>query len=372
MILCKNILICPINETKHSISWELDINQIKAYLKEQYNIEKIYNFQEQLDYYIEIDNVSTFDSINKKVYTFKNTNYEIGKIVQSCIIEFIPQLEKTSFYIRIKIIDNNYNFNVKINNEITNINVNINNDYSEIYNINIDKNYTLDIIKSMYNGIPDSNAYSKGSYDANFYYILQCFAIQDNNLFNTLNIIKNGFFVNRCKPDDLSDNFGGILGYYKPNNITNEEYRRIIIELYKSLQNIGTTYSILNPIKYLVGDNCEIINFKNIYPWILRSKNYQQNYDNPNLITDPIDSNYTNKSSNYYLYNEEKIEVATRKNKIMLLDKNFKLFCYEIISDNFFNNEIDDDAIYSIINKLKPLYMKYFLNINKQEEIVEE
>lgn len=371
-ILCNNLLCCQINENNYSLSWDIDTDKIKSYLKQNYNIEKIYDFQEKIDYVIEIDNVDTFNSINKKTYQFKNINHNIGKITQSCIIDFISQLEKTHFYIRVKIANGNYYCIVKLNNQQQTISINIDNEFSENLKMIVDKNYTLDIIKSMYNGIPDRNAYSKGAYDANFYYILQCFAIQDNILFNKLNLIKNNFFIHKCNPKSLDECFGGMLDFNRPIDIIEEEYRRIIIELFKSLQIAGTENSILNVIKYLIGENVEIIYFNKIYPWILRSKNYQKNYNDPNLIIDPIDSSYINKKSNYYLYDSNLLSQANRKNKILLLNKNFKLFNFEIINDNFFNNNINIDAIKKIINKLKPIYTKYILNIQSMEEIENE
>lgn len=371
-ILCNNLICCQINKNNYSLSWDIDTNKIKSYLKENYNIEKIYDFQEKIDYIIEVDNLPSFDSINKKLYQFTNINHDIGKITQSCIINFIPQLEKTYFYVRVKIISGNYNCIVKLNNQQQTISINIDNDFSESLSIIVDKNYTLDIIKTMYNGIPDSNAYSKGAYDANFYYILQCFAIQDNTLFNNLNLIKNNFFVNKCSPSNLDEIFGGMLDYNRPIDIVEEEYRRIIIELFKSLQKAGTEDSILNVVKYLIGESAEIIYFNKIYPWILRSINYQKNYNDPNLVIDPVNSSYINNASNYYLYNEKLINQANRKNRIILLNKNFKLFNFEIINDNFFNNNINIDAIKKIVNKLKPVYTKYILNITPMEEIEDE
>lgn len=368
-ILCNNLLCCQLDESNYSLSWDLDTNKIKSYLKENYNIEKIYDFQEKINYIIEIDNVVTFDSINKKEFIFINISHNIGKITQSCIINFTQQLEKTNFYIRVKIIDGDYTCIVKLNNQQQLLSINIENDFSNILNIIIDKDYTLDIIKVMYNGIPDSNTYSKGAYDANFYYILQCFAIQDNILFNKLNLVKNNFFIHKCNPKELDECFGGILGFNRPIDIIEEEYRRIIIELFKSLQIAGTESSILNIIKYLIGEDAEIIYFNNLYSWILRDAYHQKHYEDPNLVIDPSDSSYTNNLSNYYLFDSNLLKQANRKNKILLLNKNFKLFNFEIINDNFFNNNINKDAIQQIINKLKPLYTKYFLNIQSMEEI---
>lgn len=366
MILCNKLLCCRIDKNNYSLSWELDTDLLKTYLIDNYNIDKIYDFQEKINYTIEIDNVETFDSINKRTYRFTDLSHNIGKIVQSCIISFIPQLEETNFYIRVKIINGDYLCNVKLNKEQQQILINIENDFSDVLNINIDKSYTLDIIKAMYNGIPDSYAYSKGAYDANFYYILQCFAIQDNNLFNNLNLVKNIFFIYKSNPKSIDENFGGMLDYHRPTEIIEEEYRRIIIELIKSLQIAGTEDSILNVIKYLIGESAQIIYFNNIYPWILRSKFYQDK--NP----DPNNPSYLNKASNYYLYSKDLREQANRKNKILLLNKNFQLFNFEIINDNFFNNNINNDTIKQIVNKLKPIYTKYFLNIESMEEFENE
>lgn len=389
MILCKNLLVCQIDDYNYSLSWELNIKEIKKYLKENYNITKIYNFYSFIDYIIEIDNVNTFDSINKRSYIFKTLEHNVGKIVQSCIIHFEPQLENTSFYVRVKIIDDNYTFITDVNNVRQNTTIQISDEFDESYNVIINKSYILDIIKAMYNGIPDRYAYSKGAYDANFYYILQCFAIQDNYLYNKLNNIKNNFFLYKCNPNNLNESFGGMLGFEEPTSMTDEEYRRLLAQLFISLQNAGTEKSITNVIQYLIGDEVDILYYTNFYPWILREKNYQEmpaqhkwiyentSIDDPNPGVDdvnvPPNPSYINNSSNYFLFKQKDSsglnwEYANRKNKAILLNKNFKIFNFQISSENFFNNVINTNAIEELVNKLKPLYTKYFLNIDAMEE----
>ena len=67
--ICYDLLAIPLEDGILDISWAVDTDTLKSVLENQ-NIQKILNFQENVDFIIQIDNVDSFDSINLKEYKF--------------------------------------------------------------------------------------------------------------------------------------------------------------------------------------------------------------------------------------------------------------------------------------------------------------
>ncbi|MCM1260583.1 MAG: hypothetical protein NC222_06470 [Staphylococcus sp.] len=356
---CKDLMYCDF-EDKTILSWELDTQQIKEKLQEL-SFQKIYDFKENIDFLIEIDSTPEFNSINLQTYNFKDLEqYYTGNCVYSCILKIAEKQlsEESKFYYRVKINPKSIKFIVKQSDDVIYYDFEFNSDWGETSEITIKKNYTLDILHSMYNFISDYNAYNKEIKSANFYNFLLPHAKEFNKSFEEIMLSKELFFLDKCNSNKLDEIYGNNYGFNIPFNMNAEEYRRLMISLRKAYTNAGTYHSINSVLKYFFGENANFNDFRKIYPWILRSKK----------IKDPENPSYTNFKSNYYLYEEKLKDYPLQKNRIMLLDENIRKFCFLIKIDNFFNVEYNKKDIKTIINKLKPVYTKYVLKIEEKED----
>ena len=378
--LCNDLLVIPLKDGTLDISWELNTNNLKELLSSE--CDKILNLHENLDFDIQIDNVNTFDSINLKTINFSNiTDKYIGNIVFSAIIDFNKnQFEETTYFIRIKIRNSEMNCQVINSGNITFKTIQINDSWSNILEFKIPKNYTKDIVEIMYKVVADSNSYNKEVRSANFYYLFQAFAYTLNKEYHSLLDIKSSNFLYKSKPDYLINSFGQMFKFTDVNNISMEEYRRVLIKLIIGYQNGGAWNYIKEILQYFVGYYPDLTNFSNFYPWILRTKELlgitQEGTEEEPInyaINDPTnfsDRNYYNPESGYYVYEQDFIQNKDN-NLILLLGKNFKKFTFIVKSDNFFNRNIDIDKIKTTLNILKSAYTKYTLNIEEQIELSE-
>lgn len=356
---CKNLMSCDF-EDKTILSFELDKQQIKNVLK-QLGFEKIYNFQENIDFIIQIDSVPTFDSVNLREYSFKEQHFYTGNIVYSCILKVEDrQLEEQStFYYRIKIKQQEQQYNIKSEGIQGYYSFEFISDWSKPSIITIKKDYTLDILHSMYNFIADHNSYNKEVKSANFYYFLLSYAKEFNKTYEQIIKSKELFLLNNCDTNKLDEVFGNNYGFNIPFNMNTEEYRRLIMKLRSSYMNAGNYKSIKENLIYFFGEEPIFRDYRKIFPWILRKKDRK--------IKDPENPSYYNYKSNYYLYSKNK-QYNKKKNEILLLSEDFKKFNFEIKIDNFFNVDFIEKDIKTIINKLKPVYTKYILVIEEKEE----
>ena len=356
--ICYDLLVIPIENGRLDISWSLNTDIIRDELIKN-DINKIFDFHDKVDFVIQIDNKNTFDTINFKQFYFSNIEQKyIGNIVFSAIIDFNKnQFEETEYYIRIKLLDKDNSFLVKTStSDSTYEQIQFNNNWSDTLKFVIPKDFTKDLTESMYTMVADFNAYNKEVKSANFYYLFQAFADTLNKQNNFVVQLKNSNFINKSIPDFLYDTFGVLYKFTNIQGLNMEEYRRIIKNLIIGYEHGGAWNYIKQVLKYLIGYTPELLTFKKFYPWILRKKS----------LNDPSsfkDRNYYNPSSNYYLFKSDFSNVKNR-NKIMLVNDNFRKFTFIVKSDNFFNRQIDESKIKDILNILKPAYTKYLLNLN--------
>lgn len=385
--LCYDLKVIPLKDGMIDISWSLDTNNLKELLEIE-DINKILNLHENIDFQLEIDSKDTFDTINLKQFNFSSideTNKYIGNIVFSCIIDFNKnQFEETTYYLRIKISSDPKNCQVLKGSTLFNETIQIDDIWSNTLQFNIPKNYTKDIIDIMYATVADFNAYNKEVGSANFYYIFQAFADTLNKEFGFVIDTKNANFLNKSLPNFLNKTFGTLFKFTDVENISMEEYRRILQNLSVAYQNGGAWNYIKEVLKYFVGYTPDLITFKNFYPWILRTRKQLLGSDyvvNNIELEDPInyaqkdptefsDRNYYNPESGYYTF-KTNYEQPNDNNKILLLRQNFKTFTFVVKTDNFFNRNIDTNKIKSILNILKSVYTKYILNIEEQMEVAD-
>ena len=356
--ICYDLLVIPIENGRLDISWSLNTDIIRDELIKN-DIHKIFDFHDKVDFVIQIDNKNTFDTINFKQFYFSNIEQKyIGNIVFSAIIDFNKnQFEETEYYIRIKLLDEDNSFLVKTStSDSTYEQIQFNNNWSDTLKFVIPKDFTKDLTESMYTMVADFNAYNKEVKSANFYYLFQAFTDTLNKQNNFVVQLKNSNFINKSIPDFLYDTFGVLYKFTNIQGLNMEEYRRIIKNLIIGYEHGGAWNYIKQVLKYLVGYTPELLTFKKFYPWILRKKS----------LNDPSsfkDRNYYNPSSNYYLFKSD-FSNAKNRNKIMLVNDNFRKFTFIVKSDNFFNRQIDESKIKDILNILKPAYTKYLLNLN--------
>lgn len=375
--ICYDLLAIQLGDGVLDLSWAVDTDTLKEILEEN-GIKKILNFQDNVDFLIQIDNVNTFDSINLKTYNFSSIEkiYR-GNIVFSAIIPFNKnKFEETNYYFRVRLIDQETSFSIykEENVEQTSETISFVDDFSETKPFTIAKNYTKDLVESMYKMVADFNAYNKEAKSANMYYIFQALAVSLNEEFEFIQDTHNQTVINKSLPDFLVTTFGVLFKFSNAYGITMEEYRRIMKKLIIAYQHGGVWNYIKEVLKYLIGYTPELVDMKNFYPWILRK----------NTITDPknfSERNYYNPQTNYYLYklnyfNQDANNPAvyyptleTNRNLIMMLDNYQKLFTFIVKTENFYNRDIDTNKIKEILNLLKSAYTKYSLNITEQEEV---
>ena len=252
--------------------------------------------------------------------------------------------------------------------------IQINDNWSDTLQFNVPKNYTKDIVEIMYKIVADSNSYNKEVKSANFYYLFQAFAYNINKEYHSLLDIKNSNFLFKSKPDYLAKCFGELFKFTDTENISMEEYRRILKNLIIGYQNGGAWNYIKEVLQYFIGYYPELHTFNDFYPCILRTKEMlgitQEGTEEEPVdyaINDPInfaDRNYYNPESGYYLF-DNSYPNQKDNNVIMLLDSNFNKFTFVVRADNFFNRQIDFTKISKVLNILKSAYTKYILNFEE-------
>lgn len=359
--ICYDLLATPLEDGILDLSWSVDTDSLMEILKNN-SIDKILNFHDKIDFDIQIDSVDTFDSINLKEFKFSSIDKSYrGNIVFSTIIQFNKdKFEETNYFFRIKLSNDSVKYNVFSDNSETITTIQFEDTWSNPLHFSIPKNYTKDLVESMYRIVADFNAYNKEAKSANFYYLFQAVATSLNDEFNYIQDVKNSKLINKALPDDIVNTFGSLFKFSDTYGLTMEEYKRIIKSLIIGYQNGGAWNYIKEVLKYLIGYTPKLVTFDNFYPWILRK----------NGLEDPIwsERNYYNPQTNYYLY-KNNFDKQKNKNLIMLLNKNENTFSFIVKSDNFFNRDIDTNKIKNILNLLKSAYTKYILNI---EEKIEE
>lgn len=369
--ICNDSLCVQLDDGVIDLSWSIDTDALKKLLTEQ-NITKILNLQENIDFIIQIDNVDTFNSVNLKQIKFSEIKQTYrGNIVFSAIIPFNKnKFEETQYYFRVKLDTSNIAYDVVINNQEQPFNISFIDEWSSNSSFTIRKNYTKDLIDTMYTMVADFNAYNKEVKSANMYYIFQAMADTLNKEYKYVIDEKNRLFINASLPDKLVDTFGSLFKFDNYYNISMEEYRRILKHLIIGYQNGGAWNYIKNVLKYLIGYEPELVTLKNFYPWVLRKAEIAYyntdgtpvyNWNRPDPV-DFKDRNYYNPESNYYLFKSNFMQ-AKDKNEVMLLNNYERLFSFIVKSDNFFNVNIDLTKIKTILNILKSAYTKYILSI---------
>lgn len=372
--ICNDLLAIQLDNGLLDISWSVDTDSLKTKLQNQY-IQKVLNLREQLDFEIQIDSVDTFDSINLKSYTFSTIEQVYrGNIVYSAVIPFNKdKFEETNYYLRVKIKNQELSCIVMLEGEQDIRSIYLEDDWSGSHQFTIRKNYTKDLVETMYSLVADFNSYNKEVKSANFYYLFQAITTALNTEYNYIQDEKNRLFINKSLPDLLVETFGVLFKFSDATNISMEEYRRILKNLIIAYQHGGSWNYIKEVLKYLFGCTPELITFKNFYPWILRKAEivsyntdgtpiYNWNRPDPE---DFSDRNYYNPDSNYYLFETNFLNKYQTKNKnsIMMLKSSEKNFTFIVKSDNFFNVNLDTDKIKNVLNLLKSVYTKYNINI---------
>lgn len=375
--LCSDLLVIPLEDGLIDISWSVDTDTLKNLLETSFD--KILNFQENVDFNIEIDSVNTFDSINLVSTTFSSIakTYR-GNMVFSVILPFNKnKFEETNYYLRLKINDSALTYNVLNQNLQSQMQISFEDKWSEVKLFTIPKNYTKDLIDTMYSLVADFNAYNKEAKSANMYYIFQSIAAQLNQEFTYIKKENNVPMLNKALPDSLVDSFGILFKFDNAYNLSMEEYRRIIRNLIIGYQNGGAWKYIKETLKYLFGYAPELANLKTFYPWILRKAEIIGYYTDGTPIyswdrEDPanwLDRSYFNPDSNYYLYQSSFNTDTMDKNRALLLNSGQQLFTFIVKSDNFFNVKVDEEKVKTILNLLKSAYTKYGLNIDAYVEL---
>ena len=357
--ICNDLLVIPIYDGALDISWGLDTDKLVQIFIEN-GINKIYDFHEKINFIIQIDNVNTFDSVNLREYKFNELqqNY-IGNIIFSGIFPFHKnQPQPTHYYLRIKVDETETTF---LTNESNYEFITIQNDWSDTLSFTIPTNYTKNIVEYMYSLVADFNAYNKDVKSANFYYLFQAFAYSLNTEYTYVVNTKNSNFINKSLPDSLYDVFGLLFKFTNIDNLSMEEYRRILKNLILGYQHGGSWSYIKNTLKYLIGYTPELLNFYRFYPWILRKQSIQD----PEKFSD---KNYYNPETNFYLFKSD-YSFTKNQNQVMLIGSNFKKFTFIVKTDNFFNRPIDESKVRDILDILKPAYTRYILNLNLENII---
>ena len=379
--ICSDLLVVQLDNGVLDVSWSVDTDTLKKSLQDE-GIQKILDLQNKIDFIIEIDNVDTFDSINKyntaddsKSFIFSSLKQTYrGNVVYSAIIPFNKdKFEETNYYVRVKVRDEELSCTVVSNNEQDLKSITFVDTWSDTHSFVIRKDYTKDLVETMYAIVADFNAYNKEVKSANFYYLFQAIATSLNQEFNYIQDQKNRLFINKSLPDFLRDTFGVLFKFNDATNISMEEYRRILKSLIIAYQHGGAWNYIKEVLKYLIGCTPELVTFNNFYPWVLRKAEISSyntdgtpiyNWNRPDPV-DFSDRTYYNPESNYYLFEKDFLNKYQSKNKnsIMLMDGSEKNFTFIVKSDNFFNVTLDVTKIKSILNLLKSVYTKYSLNI---------
>ena len=256
------------------LCWETDIDAYTNFFWPN-GITTFCGINDQLDYLVETDAVTTFDSINLQSYTKSETEeYQDGVLVKSFAVP-IPDKhidEDIELYWRVKTqvdgitaINFFYDGLTQYSGITT---MNIDGSFSSYENINIEQNLTYDIADRMHINMPDDSFYNKELNSSNIYKFLKVFATEIEKLNFESDRTRRDFFLEEARESYLADNFSKLIDFAINNKINITEFRAIVRALLRAFQNSGTIDAIKSVLKYFIGLRPDIINIRDLDYWL--------------------------------------------------------------------------------------------------------
>lgn len=337
------------------VCFDLNTEDIRTVLITQ-GYSKVMDLHESIDYVIEVDSVSTFNSENKQTYSFKKAEEkQLGPITQSCAIPFYNRnlFEDLNFFVRVRITPTAFKATLMLAETKETVIEDMqfqSPKFSQSTSFVVDQDLTLNLSKQMYEIIADENSYNKELYSGVVYRWLIPFAKEADKAKHYLDKVKDQYFIQKIAPESLEEYFGKLYGFPYSISMSYESYRNILMNLYKCLRN--TTWdSMIDTVKYLVGYKVEYTKGLDFYPWALKTaelsgeENPSQDVENPS---------YYNILSNYFVFDDSISEADKCENQAMLLSEDFLTSTTFFNIDNFFNRYIDKEAFIYLVEKLQP------------------
>ena len=270
------------------------------------------------DYVLQIDNRPSFDSVNLKSYTKNNClNFQDGNIVKAMEV-VIPRRQSDDeliYYWRVKIDGGGFRSN-----------------WSDTKTFTIDKYYGKTIGDEMFSDLADEHAYSK---ESNSSYIYRLFSLYGRMLDGVkIERIRSARdnFKEHVRDEVLYNNFGYLVKYKKPENITYSEYReRVLTVLNASIEYSGRKQGLKDVIQVFTGEPPTILDLTSQWGWIL-GLNYLKDPSRPEIA--PV---------------------------ITLFDESTKGYAFKIYIYNSWGFDLDKSVIEYFIKLLKPVHAKVYI-----------
>ena len=291
-----------------------------------------------LDYLLEIDVVSTFDSINLRSFHMNDVQSQIGDFVMAYEVSFPPRqlLEEPTYYWRVKIDSTNYYSN------FTN---------GDVFVLN--KNQRLDIFNRVFNALPDKYVYPKDAASTNVANILKAYCKELDKAEFELLRTKNDFFWKQARDSQLYNVAGVLYDLPKTTDLTFAEYRDLILEVSRIFDKTNTKQSIIDIVRWFVGIDPTIVEYVNTTFWRLDS--------NAGLVTPTDFNNHYNDGRVHYFLKDTLYPQLT---PITIESKREKAFTWILYINNIFNASFSKTLLEQLIYAAMPAYTKVIFVYN--------
>lgn len=342
------------NPLEMVLAWGLDTDALTNTLE----FNGITNFGyllNQLDFRVQVDSSTNFNTINLKEYT-GSTASGFNKGINVFSME-VP-VSKRNY-------DEDLTFYWRVRHELDGVSMSTLSDYCTYSDFSLNKNETIEITDELHLGLPDENVYTKDENSTNIYSILKNFGNQiDLSKFELKRVKDSIIDIDNVKESDLQNTFGLMLDFSKPDLMSFAEYRRMLKKLFDIYSHSGTVYSIREIVKILTGAYPLINEGNKTYGWIV--------YDTrAAFVAPPLPFDYLNSAAHFYPINDLDPETSNLVPKCQPMSRAEKAFRVNIRVKNPFFLELNRDLIAAAIYKLKPAHSKVYLTIENSQGIAE-
>lgn len=309
----------------------------------------------QLDFRVQVDSSTNFDSVNLKEYTKSTANkFNTGINVYSMEVP-VPK--------------RNYNkdldFYWRVRHELDAVSMSTLSNYCTYSDFSLIKNKGIEIADEMHLKLSDENVYTKDENSTNIYSLFRNYGHHLDASEFELKRCKELNDIDNVKESELQDSFGRIMDFSKPDSMSFAEYRKFLKDLFEIYSHSGTLFSIREVVKAFTGAYPEIVEGREKYGWII----YDTRRD-PTISpfpTPPLPFDYRDPSAHFFPINDLDAYTDFLVPKRTPFSKAEKSSTIYIRVKNPFLLNLNNDHIAAAVYKLKPAHAKIYLSIENYQ-----
>lgn len=333
------------------LAWSIDTDALTNACEFYDGITRVGLLLDQLDFKLQVDASTEFNTINLKEYTKDNAlEYRKGMNVFSMVVP-VPKRRY----------DKELNFYWRVKHELSGVSMSVLSEYCTESMLSISKNETLDIANKMHNNLADENVYTKDTNSTNIYALLKDYAAHIEQAKFELKRIKEVNSILQCKESLLQSKHGRQLDFSKPSNMSYAEYKVLLNKLTAIYKKAGTLHSIREIIKLMTGAYPIINEYRKKYGWIIHATRRDPMIDP--FPTPEMPFPYNDPAAHFFPVNDLDPYTGFVVPKAAPISRADKAFTTEIIVNNPFLLDLDKDLLAAAIYKLKPAHTKVVLFI---------